>query len=77
MGLTSGNIGVTTDLVLQTTGVGTTSDSYFRIIAAPSKTEVTIVKASGDVNPIAGQYGFVVSPSAKINAKEFNPATGM
>ena len=76
-GLTVGNIGVTTDLVLQATGIGTTSDNYFRIIAAPNKTDVTIVKASGDVNPIAGQYGFVVSPSAKINAKEFTPATGI
>ena len=76
-GLTVGNIGVTTDLVLQATGIGTTSDSYFRITAVPSKTEVTIAKASGDVNPIAGQYGFVVSPSAKISAKEFISATGI
>ena len=76
-GLTVGNIGITTDLVLQATGIGTTSDSYFRIIAAPSKTEVTITKTSGDVNPIAGQYGFVVSPSAKISAKAFISATGI
>ena len=80
-GLTVGDIGVSKDLVLQATGIGTTSDSYFRITAAPSKTEVTIAKASGDVNPIAGQYGFVVSPSAKIStgdaSHQFFSATGI
>ena len=75
--LTADDIGVAADLVLQATGIGTTSDSYFRITAAPSKREVTIAKTSGDVNPIAGQYGFVVSPSAKISAKAFISATGI
>ena len=79
--LTADDIGVAADLVLQATGIGTTSDSYFRITAAPSKREVTIAKTSGDVNPIAGQYGFVVSPSAKISsgsgAHQFFSATGI
>ena len=68
-GLTDGNIGVGASLVLQITGVGTTSDSYFNIAATNSKKEVTIVKSASDVNPIAGQYGIVVNPSAYYNSR--------
>ena len=60
--LTSAQIGQSSDLVLQITGVGTTSDGYFNIAATNSKKEVTIVKSASDVNPIAGQYGIVVNP---------------
>ena len=40
-GLTAGNIGVSTDLVLQFTGIGVTSDSYFRLKAV-SYTHLTL-----------------------------------
>ena len=60
------NVGVSTDLVLQTTGIGVTSDSYFRIIGTNSKREVTIAKTVDDVPPQTGQYGFLVGTSSKI-----------
>ncbi len=75
--LTSAEIGTNSDLVLQATGIGTTADSYFRITSVPNKTQVVVAKSSGDINPISGQYGFVVSPSAKISAKAFISATGI
>jgi len=65
--LTSAQIGQSSDLVLQVTGDGTTSDGYFKITGVNSKKRVSIAKTSGDVNPVAGQYGFVVSPSVTID----------
>ena len=76
-GLTVGNIGVTQDLVLQTTGVGNTSDGYFRIISVPNKKEVVVAKRNSDVNPIAGQYGFTVSSSSKIASEVYNASVGI
>ena len=75
--LTSAGIGTDSNLVLQATGIGTTADSYFRITSVPNKTQVVVAKSSGDINPISGQYGFLVSPSAKISAKAFISATGI
>ena len=71
-GLTAGNIGVSTDLVLQFTGIGVTSDSYFRLKEINNKKEVTVHKSISDVNPIQNQYVFVVSPSSHISSKTFN-----
>ena len=71
-GLTSGNIGVSTDLVLQFTGIGVTSDSYFRLKQVNNKKEITVHKSISDVNPIQNQYAFVVSPSSHISGKTFN-----
>ena len=71
-GLTAGNIGVSTDLVLQFTGIGVTSDSYFRLKEINNKKEVTVHKSISDVDPIQNQYVFVVSPSSHISSKTFN-----
>ena len=75
-GLTVGNIGITTDLVLQTTGIGVTSDGYFRITSVNDKKKVTIQKSSADTTsgilPQIGQYGFLVNPSSKIASKSFS-----
>ena len=76
-GLTVGNIGITTDLVIQASGVGVRTDSYFRIISAVDKKRVSVAKTVGDVNPIVGQFGFVVNPSSKISSKGFVSATGI
>ena len=70
------NVGVSTDLVLQTTGIGVTSDSYFRIIGTNSKREVSIAKTTGDVPPQVGQYGLLVGSSSKISSTVFDPVKG-
>jgi len=76
-GLTASNIGISSDLVIQTTGIGVTSDGYFRILSAVDKRQVSVAKSSGDVLPIAGQYGFVGSPSSKISSEVFISSTGI
>ena len=70
------NVGVSTDIVIQTTGIGVTSDSYFRIIGTNSKREVSIAKTTGDVSPQVGQYGLLVGSSSKISSTTFDPVKG-
>ena len=75
-GLTVGNIGITTDLVLQTTGIGVTSDGYFRVMSVTDKKNIQIAKSVADTTsgilPQIGQYGFLVSPTSKISSKAFS-----
>ena len=72
LGLKSENVGVSTDLVLQITGVGIIPDSYFRIIGTNDKKSVSIAKTDGDVDPTSGQYGFIVGKSSKISTTTFS-----
>ena len=72
LGLESDNVGVSTDLVLQITGVGVIPDSYFRIIGTNDKKSVSIAKTDGDVDPTSGQYGFIVGKSSKISTTTFS-----
>ena len=76
-GLTASNIGISTNLVIQTTGIGVTSDGYFRITSVNNKKQVSIAKTAGDVLPIAGQYGFTVNPSSQILSKVFISSSGI
>jgi len=71
------NVGVSTDIVIQTTGIGVTSDSYFRIIGTNSKREVSIAKTTGDVPPQVGQYGLLVGSSSKISNTTFDVSSGI
>ncbi len=71
-GLTSGNIGVSSDLVIQFTGVGTASDSYFRLKEVNDKKQITIHKTGADVDPISDQYAFTVSSSSKVDTESFS-----
>jgi len=71
-GLTSGNIGVSSDLVIQFTGLGTASDSYFRLKEVNDKKQITIHKTGADVDPIPDQYAFTVSSSSKVDTESFS-----
>ena len=71
-GLTAGNIGVSSDLVIQFTGVGTASDSYFRLKEVNDKKQITIHKTGADVDPISDQYAFTVSSSSKVDTESFS-----
>ena len=71
-GLTSGNIGVSSDLVIQFTGIGTASDSYFRLKEVNDKKQITIHKTGADVDPISDQYAFTVSSSSKVDTESFS-----
>jgi len=76
-GLTASNIGISTNLVLQTTGIGITSDGYFRITSVNDKKQVSIAKSAGDILPTADQYGFIINPSSQISSKVFISSSGI
>ena len=72
-GLTAPNIGISSDIVLQFTGIGTESDSYFRLKEVTDKKQIVIHKSASDTNiPIQNHYSFVVSPSSKIDTESFS-----
>ena len=76
-GLTASNIGISSDLVLQFTGIGTQPDSYFRLKEITDKKQIVIHKDTLDSDPIQNQYCFIVSPSSKINASGNNYSDGV
>jgi microcystin-dependent protein len=69
--------GISTNIgdVVQVTGIGTTSDGYYRISAVNSETQISVAKTAGDPTPIAGQYVFVVGPSSRITSRPYNSTT--
>jgi hypothetical protein len=71
--------GISTSIgdVVQVTGIGTTSDGYYRISAVDSETQISVAKTAGDPTPIAGQYAFVVGSSSKIDSSPYVSATGI
>ena len=62
--------GITTAIgnVVQFTGAGTTSDSYYRITSVPAKNQIAIAKTTGDSVVITSQYAFVVGPSVRVSS---------
>jgi len=62
--------GITTSIgqVVQFTGAGTTSDTYYRINSVPAANQISIAKTAGDTLITADQYALVVSPSQAFTA---------
>jgi hypothetical protein len=71
--------GISTSIgdVVQVTGIGTTADSYHRISAVNSATQISIAKTAGDPNPVVGQYVVVVGPSARVTSTSYSSVTGI
>ena len=63
--------------VLQTTGIGSVSDGYFRISAVGGKSQVSVALTSGDVQIIPGEYAFQVGPSVVISSGSYSSSTGI
>ena len=71
--------GISTSIgdVVQITGIGTTSDSYHRISAINSTTQISIAKTAGDPTPVVGEYVFIVGPSSRITSTSYTSTTGI
>ena len=71
--------GISTSIgdVVQITGIGTTSDSYHRISAVNSASQISIAKTAGDPTPVVGEYVFIVGPSARITSTSYSSTTGI
>ena len=75
--LSTAGISTSVGDVVQITGIGTTADSYHRISAVGSATQISIAKTAGDPEPVIGQYVVVVGPSAGITTTSYSSATGI
>jgi len=65
-GFTAGQIGITTDLVVQLTGAGTTMSNHYKIIEVPTSNTIAIATATGDPVITSDYYGFVVGPTVEL-----------
>jgi hypothetical protein len=72
--LTSGLSGDIGDGV-QITGIGTTSDGYYKITAIPATNQVAIAITNAYPQIISGQYAFPTGPSVTISSQSYDPIT--
>ncbi len=75
--IASGGIVNSVGDVVQTTGIGTKTDGYYRISSVPNDTVVSVAKTGGDALPYAGQYILGISPSVSIVSTEYNSVVGI
>ena len=62
---------------VQITGIGTTSDGYYRISSIPATNKISIAKSTGDPIVSVGQYALVIGPSIPITGSTYDIATGI
>ena len=77
--ITIATSGISTNIgdVVQVTGIGTTTDGYYRIASVPSTTSVALAKTAGDPEILSNQYAFIVGSSVKVNSSDYVSATGI
>jgi hypothetical protein len=71
--------GISNDVgnTIQVTGIGTTSDGYYRIASIPSRTQVSVAVTNGDPRILRGQYVLNIGPSIQITSTSYNSSTGI
>jgi hypothetical protein len=65
--------------VVQVTGIGSISDSYYRITGVGATNKIAIALTSGDPLIASGQYAFQIGPSISIDSSlsSYNSTTGI
>jgi hypothetical protein len=78
-GLTVTTAGISTNIgdVLQITGIGTTSDGYYRISSVPSTTTVAIAITNGDPRIATNQYAIDLGPSIRVSTSSYDSVSGV
>jgi hypothetical protein len=78
-GVTITTAGISTNIgdVIQVTGIGTTSDGYFRISTVPSTTTVAIAITNGDSRITTNQYVIDLGPSVRVSTNSYDSVTGI
>lgn len=66
--ITNGNVGD----VVQITGIGVTSDGYYRIGSITDTNSISIARTTGDPKIISGQYAFVVGKSVPFSSASYD-----
>ena len=77
LNLTVGGISTSLGQVVQTTGIGTTSDGYYRITSIPAPNRIAIAKTAGDPTPLVGQYILLTGLSAGITSLTSDATAGI
>lgn len=62
--------------VIQTTGITTAQDGYFRITSIPSNKQVSVAVTNGDPRIVVDQYTFNVGKSLVVNSSSYNSSNG-
>jgi hypothetical protein len=75
--LTAGGISTSLGQVIQTTGIGTTADGYYRITSIPAPNRIAIARTAGDPTPLVGQYLLLTGLSASITSLASNASAGI
>ncbi len=74
------NTGISSCLgdVLQITGLGNTSDGYYRVTSVPSRTQVAFAITNFDPKPLVNQYAFNNGPSVQVTSTPvYNSTVGI
>jgi len=58
------------NLIVQFTGSGITTDSYYRTISVPGANRISIAKTSGDPDITTNQYAFIVGNALDVTTSE-------
>lgn len=58
------------NLIVQFTGSGITTDSYYRTISVPEANQISIAKTSGDPDITTNQYAFIVGNALDVTTSE-------
>ena len=71
-GITVITAGISTNIsdVVQITGIGRTTDGYYKIASVPAKNQVSVAITVGDPKIIAGQFLINLGPSVIINSTQ-------
>ena len=77
VGVTSATISSPINNSLQITGLGTATDSVYRIVRVPSATTIAIARTSGDSLVYPNQYLFNVAPSTLVASHSYNSTVGI
>jgi len=78
--LTIATAGISTNIgdVVQLTGIGTTSDGYYRIASIPAKNQIAVGHTGGDPVIIVGSYALPLGPSIKVSSvTAYDSVTGI
>jgi len=78
--MTVNNTGISSCLgdTVQITGLGNTSDGYYRISSVPSRTQVAFAITNFDPKPLVNQYLFNNGPSVQISSSPvYNSSVGI
>ncbi len=75
--ITAAGISTNIDDIVCVTGIGSTSEAYYRITSIGSSTSISIAKTAGDPTPLPSSYVYLVGPSVGLTSSLYSSATGI